>query len=107
MKIIIEMQGFGSGSAFIMFLDWDPDQCLKIQLKNQKKKFTLQRKEHLFVVKRFQILFILLLYIENFNLFTSVRDPDPPGSEIIWPQGSGSGSGSGTSLFHTKLKNMF
>ena len=34
-------------------------------------------------------------------LFTSIPDPDPPGSEIIWPQGSGSeiinfGSGSGS-----------
>ena len=26
------------------------------------------------------------------NLRGSVPDPDPPGSEIIWPQGSGAGS---------------
>jgi len=26
------------------------------------------------------------------NVLTSAPDPDPPGSEIIWPQGSGSGS---------------
>jgi len=41
----------------------------------------------------------------------SVTDQDPPGSEIIWFQGSGSGSeiihfGSGSSFFHNKLRNI-
>ena len=58
--------------------------------------------------------------------FTSVRDrdPDPPGSEIIWPQGFGSeiinfgpdpdaapdpeaAPDPDPPLFHTKLRNMF
>ena len=38
----------------------------------------------------------VVIYCRNFIQNYSVRDPDPdpPGSEIIWPQGSGSGSGS-------------
>jgi hypothetical protein len=53
-----------------------------------------------------------VIYCRNFIQNYSVRDPDPdpPGSEIIWPQGSGygseiinfgsgSGSGSGSRSF--------
>jgi len=32
----------------------------------------------------------IYIRIHPFLSFTSVPDPDPPGSEIIWPQGSGS-----------------
>jgi hypothetical protein len=34
----------------------------------------------------------VVIYCRNFIQNYSVRDPDPPGSEIICPQGSGSGS---------------
>ena len=51
-----------------------------------------------------------VIFSYRFTVQTSVPDPDPRGSEIIWPQGSGSeiinfgsgsGSGSGSLLFFT------
>jgi len=37
-------------------------------------------------------------YGGRISVFPSVPDPDPPGSEIIKPQGSGSGSGAHQTL---------